>query len=196
MNVERDIVDRLERAGVDYYITSSEALSVWAEPRQTMDIDIVTDLRASDHDAVIRPAFEDADLVNTLIEVDGRGYGGVIHRTEIVKADLISRREDPWGPATALPGPRRAAPRGDHDQPGGGVAGRDLDRFPSSRGGIVTLSIRSANGHERRFEEGAAFGARLAGVDEGDVGLPDVRPGGVVGEPRDPERDARNSSSR
>lgn len=96
-SIERDVLDRLERAGVGYYVTGSEALSVWGEPRQTMDIDIVTDLPKARYDSVIRPAFEDAYLVNDLIEVGGRGYGSVIHRTEIRKADLIMARSDPWG---------------------------------------------------------------------------------------------------
>ena len=77
--IERDVIDRLDRAGVGYYITGSEALSVWAEPRQTLDIDIVTDLHVSRYEAVIRPAFEDAYLVNDLIVMEGRGYGSVIH---------------------------------------------------------------------------------------------------------------------
>jgi hypothetical protein len=97
MNVERDVIERLDRAGVGYYITGSEALAVWAEPRQTMDIDIVTDVVPEQYERVIRPAFEDAYLVNDLIVVDGRGYGSVIHRTEVHKADLIMRRTDPWG---------------------------------------------------------------------------------------------------
>lgn len=97
MNIERDVLDRLNRAGVGYYVTGSEALSVWAEPRQTLDIDIVTDLAPERYEPVIRPAFEDAYLVNDLIVVDGRGYGAVIHRTEVHKADLIMRRTDPWG---------------------------------------------------------------------------------------------------
>ena len=95
--VERDILDRLERIGVGYYITGSEALSVWAEPRQTMDIDIVTDLPIDRYEAVIRPAFEDAYLVADLIVSDGRGYGSVLHRTEVRKADIVTRRDDPWG---------------------------------------------------------------------------------------------------
>lgn len=97
MNVERDVLDRLERAGVGYYVTGSEALSVWAEPRQTLDIDIVTDLAPERYEPVIRPAFEDAYLVNDLIVQGDRGYGAVIHRTEIRKADLITRRTDAWG---------------------------------------------------------------------------------------------------
>jgi hypothetical protein len=97
MNVERDVLDRLERAGIDYYVTGSEALSVWAEPRQTMDIEIVTNLPSARYDAVIRPALEDDYLVADLIVVEGRGFGSVIHRTEIRKADLMMRRDDPWG---------------------------------------------------------------------------------------------------
>ena len=52
MNIERDVLDRLSRAGVGYYITGSEALSVWAEPRQTLDIDIVTDLALEHYEPV------------------------------------------------------------------------------------------------------------------------------------------------
>ena len=97
--IERDVLDRLDRAGVGYYITGPEALSVWAEPRQTLDIDIVTDLAPNRYEAVIRPAFEDAYLVNDLIVAEGRGYGSVIHRTEVRKADLMMRRDDAWGRA-------------------------------------------------------------------------------------------------
>jgi hypothetical protein len=96
MNVNRDILDRLERAGVGYYVTGGEALSVWAEPRQTLDIDIVTDLAADRYDAVIRPAFDDAYLVNDLIRTGEHALGGVVHRREVVRADLVMRRTDPW----------------------------------------------------------------------------------------------------
>lgn len=96
MNTRRDILDRLDRASVGYYVTGSEALSIWAEPRQTLDIDLVIDVPASAYDAIVRPAFEDAYLVNDLVETATGAYGGVIHRTEIEKADLVLRRDDPW----------------------------------------------------------------------------------------------------
>jgi hypothetical protein len=107
VNVERDVLDRLEGAGVSYYITGSEALAVWAEPRQTLDIDIVTNLKIESYEEVIRPAFDDAYLVGDLVVVGDRGYGSVIHRTEIRKADLITPRRrvrsrlvhQPRGPA-------------------------------------------------------------------------------------------------
>jgi len=97
VNANRDILERLVRAGVGYYITGGEALAVWAEPRQTLDIDIVTDLAADRYEAVIRPAFEDAYLVNDLVGSGDHAFGWVIHRTEIVRADLVMRRTDPWG---------------------------------------------------------------------------------------------------
>lgn len=102
MSVNRDVLDRLDRAGVGWYVTGSEALSVWGEPRQTLDIDIVTDLPAARYDAVIRPAFEDAYLVNDLVRFGDHAMGGVIHRIEVVKADLVMRRDDPWGRAAFL----------------------------------------------------------------------------------------------
>jgi hypothetical protein len=100
MTTDRDVLDRLDGAGVDYYITGSEALSVWGEPRQTMDIDIVIDLPVDRYEAVIRPAFDDAYLVSDVIVVGGRGFGSVIHRTDIRKADFITRREDAFGRVT------------------------------------------------------------------------------------------------
>jgi hypothetical protein len=96
-SIERDVLDRLDRAGIDYYITGSEALSVWGEPRQTIDIDIVLDIPPHRYEADVRPAFEDAYLVNDLIQVGGRGYGSVLHKTELRKADLITRRDDAFG---------------------------------------------------------------------------------------------------
>lgn len=97
MNVNRDVLARLERAAIGYYVTGGEALAVWGEPRQTLDIDIVTDLPAERYDGVIRPAFEDAYLVNDLVTVGSHTLGGVIHRREVVRADFIMRREDAWG---------------------------------------------------------------------------------------------------
>jgi hypothetical protein len=99
MNVERDVLDRLERAGVGYYVTGSWALSVYAEPRMTRDLDIVLDLPASAYEAQIRQAFEDVYLVNDLIQLGERSIGGLIHRTEIVRVDLMLGRRDPWSRA-------------------------------------------------------------------------------------------------
>lgn len=48
LDVLRDAVARLDRAGVRYMLTGSIALSYYAEPRMTRDIDLVVELEARD----------------------------------------------------------------------------------------------------------------------------------------------------
>lgn len=96
MNVERDVLDRLERLGIRYFVTGSWALSVHAEPRMTRDLGLVLDLDLADYERRVRPAFEDAYLVNDVIDGRGRAMGGLIHRTEIVRVDLMVGRRDVW----------------------------------------------------------------------------------------------------
>lgn len=63
MTVERDVLARLDRLGIEHYITGSWALGVYAEPRMTRDIDIVLDIGPGAHESAIRPAFEPDYLV-------------------------------------------------------------------------------------------------------------------------------------
>lgn len=96
MNADRDVIARLEAIGLRYYVTGSWALAAYAEPRMTRDIDIVLDAAPADYERVIRPAFEDDYLVNDPVVISGRSIGGLIHRIEIARADLIFGRADPW----------------------------------------------------------------------------------------------------
>jgi hypothetical protein len=96
MSIERDVLDRLERLGIRHFVTGSWALSVHAEPRMTRGLDLVIDLDKADYEPLIRPAFEDIYLVNDLIDFGGRAIGGLVHRTEIVRVDLMLRRPDAW----------------------------------------------------------------------------------------------------
>lgn len=95
-SIERDVLDRLERLGLAWYVTGSWALAVYAEPRMTRDIDIVVAASTVDYERVMRPAFEPDFLVNDPIDLGGRWLGGLIHRREIVRVDLILARADPW----------------------------------------------------------------------------------------------------
>lgn len=99
MSVERDVLDRLEAVGIRYYVTGSWALSVHAEPRTTRALDLVLDLDPADYERRIRPAFEDAYLVNDAIQIGDRSIGGLIHREEIVRIDLMLGRRDAWAAA-------------------------------------------------------------------------------------------------
>ena len=96
MNVERDVLDRLEALGIPYYVTGSWASGFYAEPRMTRDMDVVLDASLIDHEQRIRPAFERDFLVNDPVDMGGRWMGGLIHRTEIDRVDLIFGRDDSW----------------------------------------------------------------------------------------------------
>ncbi len=96
MNIERDVLDRLDAAGVAYYVTGSWALAAYAEPRMTRDIDIVLEATSAEYEARVRPAFEVDFLVNDPIDLGGRWMGGLIHQVELVRVDLIFGRSDAW----------------------------------------------------------------------------------------------------
>ncbi len=96
MNVNRDVLDRLERLGITYYITGSEALGRYAEMRTTRDMDIVLDLPPARYEDTIRPSFEDEYLVADLAAWPTKAMGSVLHRTALAKVDLILRGDDPW----------------------------------------------------------------------------------------------------
>lgn len=50
----------------------------------------------STYDNSIRPAFEPDFLVNDPIDLGGRWMGGLIHKREIVRVDLMLGRTDAW----------------------------------------------------------------------------------------------------
>ena len=95
-SIERDVLDRLEGLGLPWYVTGAWALAAYAEPRMTRDIDVVVDLDRAGYERLIRPAFEGDFLVNDPIDLGGRWIGGVIHKQDIVRVDLIFGRTDPW----------------------------------------------------------------------------------------------------
>jgi hypothetical protein len=141
VSVERDVLDRLEALGIRYYVTGSWALSVHAEPRTTRDLDLVVDLDPAEYERRIRPAFEDAYLVNDAIHVGTRAIGGLIHRAEIIRIDLMMGRTDAWA--------RRAFERARVvDHPGLGrapvIAAEDLilAKLEWSDGGRSELQLR------------------------------------------------------
>lgn len=91
----REVFERLERLGVPYYMTGSEALARYGEPRQTMDVDIVVDLGASEFDAVAR-AFEGDFLVNEPLDFGAFSLASLVAKSALGKADLILDRRDAW----------------------------------------------------------------------------------------------------
>ncbi len=97
-SVRHDSVARLERLGVPYFVTGSDAMAIHGMGfRQTNHIDFVLGIDPSWYDRVLRPAFEPAYLVATLLDTPHRWMGSAIWVTGAGKADLMIRKPDPWG---------------------------------------------------------------------------------------------------
>ena len=94
-DVAADVIRRLERIGVEYVITGSEALPRYGEPRQTADIDPVLALDPAQFGRV-EAAFEDAYVVNRPIGDGPARYASVVAISGLGKADLILGRRDAW----------------------------------------------------------------------------------------------------
>ncbi|OGA45887.1 MAG: hypothetical protein A3F74_05570 [Betaproteobacteria bacterium RIFCSPLOWO2_12_FULL_62_58] len=98
LDVLRDAVARLERAGIPYMLTGSIALSYYAEPRMTRDIDIVVELSGRDAKSVtalFAPDYYVAEAdVGTAIATTG--MFNVLHLDKVVKLDFIVRKDTPY----------------------------------------------------------------------------------------------------
>lgn len=96
-DVRRDVVVRLGAAGIDYYVTGSEAMAMHGIAyRQTVDTDYVLAVEPADYERCLRPAFEPDYLVSPLVKVPSRWMGSAIHVQRVVKADFILRRAGGW----------------------------------------------------------------------------------------------------
>lgn len=88
------VTERLESAGIEYMVTGSLALSVYAEPRMTRDIDLVVALGPVQAERLIT-LFEsefhlDADRIRD--RVRRGGMFNMIHTSTIVKVDCVVRK--------------------------------------------------------------------------------------------------------
>ena len=91
----QDLCSKLEGRGIAYMLTGSLAMSYYARPRMTRDIDIVVALEAA-------AAAKLADLLGTDYHADAEAIAegfrlrrpcNVIHLPTVVKIDLIPRKE-------------------------------------------------------------------------------------------------------
>ena len=94
----REVFERLEALDLPYYMTGSEALARYSQPRQTMDVDIVVAMPPARFDTIAR-AFEHDFVVNEPIDVGAFSMASLVARSALGKADLILGRDDPWSRA-------------------------------------------------------------------------------------------------
>lgn len=95
LEVLQDAVARLEGAGIAYMLTGSVALSYYAEPRMTRDVDLVVELAGRDPRSVaalFAPDYyvSEADVGRAIA---ARTMFNVLHLGKVVKLDLIVRKD-------------------------------------------------------------------------------------------------------
>lgn len=92
------VVSRLDSAGVPYMLTGSMAMSVYAPPRMTRDLDFVVDCEVEDAGRVTRLFREDCYIDESSVReaIKSRTSFNIIHNAWIIKADFIIRKESDY----------------------------------------------------------------------------------------------------
>ncbi|MEK6246479.1 MAG: hypothetical protein AABM33_18520 [Pseudomonadota bacterium] len=91
----RDVCARLDGAGIAYMLTGSLALSFYARPRMTRDIDLVVALEAAKVEQLTGALGADyhADSGAIAAAIRGTRPWNIIHLPSVVKIDLIPRKD-------------------------------------------------------------------------------------------------------
>jgi hypothetical protein len=96
LEVLLDVVARLEGAGIPYMLTGSIAMSLYAEPRMTRDIDLVVELAGAEAAHVAGLFAPDYYVEEEAVRaaIASRGLVNLFHLEHLVKVDLIVRKDD------------------------------------------------------------------------------------------------------
>jgi len=98
LEVLKDVVGRLERAGIAYMVTGSIAANFYAVPRMTRDIDIVIELGERDAGRFI-PLFEkDYYLEPNTVRgaVKDKAMFNLIQNEYVIKVDFVVRKDSEY----------------------------------------------------------------------------------------------------
>jgi hypothetical protein len=98
LDVLADVGNRLDSAGVPFMLTGSLALSYYAAPRMTRDIDIVISVSHTDASqlaAVFAPDYyvSDDDVARA---VRSQGMFNILHMDSVIKVDLVVRKNSTY----------------------------------------------------------------------------------------------------
>jgi len=96
LEVLRDVVARLEGGAIPYMLTGSVAMSVYAEPRMTRDIDIVVELAAHDAPRVVELFSPDYYVSDEAVRsaISARSLFNLFNLSRLIIVDLIVHKED------------------------------------------------------------------------------------------------------
>jgi len=95
LEVLQDAVARLEGAGIAYMLTGSVALSYYAEPRMTRDVDLVVELAGREPKSIAALFAPDYYVSEPDVEraMASHTMFNVLHLGKVVKLDLIVRKD-------------------------------------------------------------------------------------------------------
>jgi hypothetical protein len=94
--VMRVVMEALERSGLAWFMTGSEALAAYGSPRQTMDIDVVVEASADQLRDLAR-SLQETHYFSEPMRVGSRSIAALIDLNGAGKVDLIVRDADAWG---------------------------------------------------------------------------------------------------
>jgi hypothetical protein len=94
----KEIAHRLDAAGIAYMLTGSLAMTFYATPRMTRDIDLVVELDAEDDKKLIEIFSVDCyiDSVGVSRAIKNNGMFNIISNKYIIKADFIIRKDSEY----------------------------------------------------------------------------------------------------
>ncbi len=92
----QDVAERLDDLAIDYMVTGSFAMSVYAKARATMDIDIVLEITASDASRFEKRFAGDYYVqASDIVRADRRqAMFNIINNSTLIKVDCIVRKND------------------------------------------------------------------------------------------------------
>lgn len=95
LSVLKLVTSRLEGAGFAYMVTGSVAVSFYAQPRMTRDVDLVVELQPSDAERLAALFGEEFDCHADRMRdaIARRSMFNLIHTGAVVKIDIIVRKD-------------------------------------------------------------------------------------------------------
>lgn len=98
LEVLKDVAQRLQKASIPYMVSGSVAMTFYATPRMTRDIDIVVELGTADAHRIASlfsgDFYVDEDDIRECIKTTG--IFNIIHNRSVVKIDFIVRKNSEY----------------------------------------------------------------------------------------------------
>ena len=92
------VTNRLDENNIHYMITGSVAMTYYAMPRMTRDIDIIVELEIKDVERFYNLFKDDFYISPNMVreEIENRGMFNIIHLQELTKVDFILRKQSEY----------------------------------------------------------------------------------------------------